>query len=106
MRARVVAVGVLMMIVGALLSLLAFLLASNRSSLDGLLPDTMIAYGGVIGLIGFVLLIVGLVAKRKSGQAVPSATPASSRSCPSRGVGNASAALFCQKCGRPLPPPA
>jgi len=33
------------------------------------------------------------------------APPAADRYCPSCGTGNARSAAFCQKCGKPLPPP-
>jgi hypothetical protein len=34
-----------------------------------------------------------------------SATPQAERYCPVCGMGNPRAAAFCQKCGKPLPPP-
>lgn len=88
------------------------------------------AAGGGIAALGFVLLIVGIVLAVISRPAAPAPapvmppqpqtvyyvtsppqfippppTPAAERYCQSCGMGNARTAAFCQKCGKPLPPP-
>jgi hypothetical protein len=85
------------------------------------------AAGGGIAALGFVLLIVGIVLSVISKPAPapvmsaqpqtvyyvtsppqpipPPPTPAAERYCQSCGMGNARAAAFCQKCGKPLPTP-
>lgn len=120
--------GIVLLVLGIVLLVVGVLAASYCSaSFFGVCFDTPYAGGGyALAGVGLVLLIVGLVIAAVSSSSPPTPAPVvyvapmsvdsarlppppppplGGRYCPSCGAANVPAARFCQRCGRPLPPP-